>query len=46
MDKKPETFRLSYESDGIMEKKHTKQPSSSKEKKSEKDFFNTTQASE
>ncbi|MBA2875471.1 hypothetical protein [Thermaerobacillus caldiproteolyticus] len=45
MDKKS-TFRLSYESDGVMGKRESKQPSAKKEKKNQHDFFNTTQSSE
>jgi hypothetical protein len=44
LTKKQADFPLSYESDGIMKKKHQQKPSTPK--KENKDFFNTTQASE
>ncbi|WP_198020531.1 hypothetical protein [Anoxybacteroides tepidamans] len=45
MSEKQPKFPLSYESDGMMGKPEKKQPSSTA-KNENKDFFNTTQASE
>jgi hypothetical protein len=39
-------FPLSYESDGLMGKKTKKQSDHAKKEKKERDFFNTTPASE
>jgi hypothetical protein len=44
--KKKRPFPLSYESDGLMGKKTKNQSDHSRKEKSERDFFNTTPASE
>jgi hypothetical protein len=43
---KKRPFPLSYESDGLMGKKMKKQSGHTKKEKKERDFFNTTPASE